>query len=49
MRQNGHPHLKWKAEEFDLPGDAREAYIGALRSADGGDFDPLFQLLLPDG
>lgn len=48
MRQHGHPLFEWKAGDLDLPGEAREAYIGALKSADSGDFDPLFQLLLRD-
>lgn len=46
LAQNGRPPIAWKAPELDRPGEARRAYIDALRSADGGDYAPLLELYL---
>ena len=48
MRRLERPPLNWRSRDLDGAGAARAAYIGALRSADGGDFQPLFDLLLRD-
>lgn len=48
LRQHGRPGFEWKNAELDRVGEAREAYIRALRAADGGDFEPLEALLLGD-
>jgi len=41
-----HPPIEW-ASGFDLQADnaRRNAYIAALRAADGGDFDPLLEFV----
>lgn len=46
LRQNGRPAFEWKNRELDRTGDARRAYIRALQAADGGDYQPLFSLIL---
>ncbi len=46
LKQNGRPMFDWSSEELDKPGESRRRYIEALRSADGGDFEPLLDLLL---
>jgi Fic-DOC domain mobile mystery protein B len=46
LRQNGRPAFDWKNERLGPPGEARRAYIDALRAADAGDFQPLGDLLL---
>lgn len=47
LRQNGKEPFQWKAEHLDPEGEARRRYIDALRRSDRGDFDALFELLLP--
>lgn len=46
LRQNGRPPFEWLSAELDEAGDARTAYIKALRAADDEDYGPLFGLLL---
>lgn len=46
LRQNDRPPFEWWSRELDADGEARSAYIGALRSADGEDYAPLIDLLL---
>jgi len=46
LRRNGHNPFAWKNVELNDATEARVAYIRALRSADAGDFGPLFNLLL---
>lgn len=48
LRQNGRPPFEWKNRELDSEGEARRAYIAALRAADGHDYEPLLSLLLRD-
>jgi hypothetical protein len=48
LHQSGRAPIAWKSRELDEPGDARGAYIRALRSADGHDYQPLFRLFLED-
>lgn len=44
----GRTPFAWKNRELNNTGDARKAYILALRAADGHDFDPLFELFLTE-
>ena len=46
LRQNGRPMFCWSSEELDRAGASRRRYIEALTRADGGDFEPLLDLLL---
>lgn len=46
LRQYGRPPFEWKNRQLDREGEARRAYIEALRAADRGDLEPLFRLLL---
>ncbi len=46
LRQNGRPMFSWSSEELDQASESRRKYIDALRRADGGDFEPLFCLLI---
>ncbi len=46
LRQNDRPPIVWQSDRLGTPGEARSAYIGALRAADGGDLEPLLNLLL---
>ena len=46
LRQNARAPFGWKSEELDKDGKARQAYIQALRAADGHDYEPLFALIL---
>ena len=46
LRQNGRPMFSWGSRELDQAGEGRRRYIAALRSADGGEFEPLLALLL---
>ena len=48
LRQAGRPPFEWKSRELDTAGEARAAYIAALRAADGNDLEPLRALLLVD-
>ena len=48
LHQSGRAPFAWKSRELDEAGDARGAYIRALRSADGNDYEPLFTLFLED-
>ena len=48
LRQHGREPLDWKAGELDQPGEARRNYIAALQSADVGDYEALYGLLLGD-
>lgn len=48
VRQWGRPPFAWRNRDLDHPGDARRAYIRALRAADGEDFAPLVRLVLVD-
>ena len=48
LHQNGRPPFAWKSRELDEAGDARGAYIRALRCADGDDYELLFALFLED-
>ena len=45
-RRLSRPPIEWKGRALGEPGDARGAYIGALRSADAGDYGPLLRLFL---
>lgn len=40
-------HVDWGGEMLNVDGDIRRRYIEALRSADGGDYAPLFELYIP--
>lgn len=44
--QNGRRPILWQSDQLGSAGEARRAYIGALRAADGGDPEPLLELLL---
>jgi hypothetical protein len=46
LAQNGRPLLQWKSTRVETAGEARDAYIRALRAADGEDYGPLLELLL---
>jgi Fic-DOC domain mobile mystery protein B len=46
LRQNSRPPLDWQSKLLGTAGEARRSYIGALRTADGGDLQPLLELLL---
>jgi len=46
LRQNARPPFAWKSEHLDEDGDARRAYIEALRAADAHDYEPLVGLVL---
>ena len=46
LRQNGRSPIVWQSDKLGTAGEARSAYIGALRAADGGDLQPLLDLLL---
>ncbi len=46
MGQSGRPLIVWQNDRLGTAGDARRAYIGALRAADRGDLEPLLELLL---
>lgn len=48
LEQNGRPVFTWKNRELGEPGEARRAYIEALRAADSGDYAPLLTLILED-
>ena len=48
LRQQGRPPIEWKTRELDVEGEARRAYINALRAADSQDFESLLNLLLRD-
>jgi Fic-DOC domain mobile mystery protein B len=48
LRQNGKEPFRWRAEQLDREGDARQQYIRALRGADAGSFEDLFALFLQD-
>ncbi|MCG6956120.1 MAG: mobile mystery protein B [Gemmatimonadetes bacterium] len=48
LRQQGRPAFEWRNRELDAQGEARTAYIAALRAADGHDYGPLLGLLLRD-
>jgi Fic-DOC domain mobile mystery protein B len=39
----GHPEFSWGSKELTAPGEARNEYLGALRTADKGDFTPLLK------
>ena len=45
LRQLGRPPFDWKNRELDSAGEARRAYIAALRAADGHEYEPLLSLL----
>ena len=46
LTRNGRQPFAWKHEELDDDGDARRAYIQALKAADNNQFEPLFSLYL---
>ena len=46
LRQLGRPPFEWRSRDLDRSTEARTAYIRSLRAADGGDYDPLFELYL---
>ena len=39
--KNGRPAFPWGRQDIIVPGEAREAYLAALRAADQGNFEPL--------
>lgn len=43
----GIKQVDWGGETLNVDGDIRRRYIEALRSADGGDYAPLFELYTP--
>lgn len=43
----GIKQVDWGAETLNVDGNIRRRYIEALRSADGGDYAPLFELYIP--
>ncbi|HET8800422.1 MAG TPA: mobile mystery protein B [Marinobacter sp.] len=43
----GIKQVDWGGEILNVDGDIRRRYIEALRSADGGDYAPLFELYTP--
>jgi Fic-DOC domain mobile mystery protein B len=47
LEQTGGTPVDWRGATLDSAGENRKAYIGALRSADRGDFGPLLDLFLP--
>ena len=48
LRENHRPPFEWRSRDLDSDGEARRAYIAALRAADGHDYQPLLDLLLRD-
>lgn len=46
LRQWGRPPFAWKSRELNIGGEARRAYIDALRAADDNDYEPLRELLM---
>lgn len=49
LGQLGEPRFSWGAAGLQHAGAAREKYIGALRTADGGDYRPLTEFLRDRG
>lgn len=49
LEQLGEPRFSWGAGDLQHAGAAREKYIGALRAADGGDYQPLSDFLRGGG
>ena len=45
MLNNDQPLFTWGRERLDLPGQARQAYIAALRAADTRDWKPLIDFV----
>jgi Fic-DOC domain mobile mystery protein B len=43
--QYGCPAFSWGSKDLIAPGEARNAYLGALRNADKGDFTPLLKFI----
>ncbi len=41
--KNGRPAFPWGSKDIIVPGEAREAYLSALRAADLGNFQPLLK------
>jgi Fic-DOC domain mobile mystery protein B len=48
LRRANRPPFQWRNKELDSDGEARQAYISALRAADDQDYGPLLELLLRD-
>ncbi|MCK5447161.1 MAG: mobile mystery protein B [Gemmatimonadetes bacterium] len=46
LGENSRKLIAWENDRLGTEGEARSAYIGALRAADEGDFGPLRELLL---
>jgi len=46
LGQNGRSPIVWQSAQLGTAGEARSAYIVALRAADEGDMGPLLKLLL---
>ena len=46
VEQNGRRPILWPSERLGTTGEARRAYISSLRAADGGNLEPLLELLL---
>lgn len=42
-RQSDKPAFSWGSANLTNPGQARAAYLEAIRAADGGDYDPLIK------
>lgn len=48
LAREDRPLFNWKNPELARTGDARNAYIQALKAADGHDYEPLLALFLTD-
>lgn len=46
LEQHGRRPILWQSDQLGSAGEARKAYIGSLRAADGGNITPLLELLL---
>ena len=46
LKQNGRRPILWQSDQLGSAGKARRAYISSLRAADGGNLEPLLELLL---
>lgn len=46
LEQNGRRPILWQSDQLGSAGKARRAYISSLRAADGGNLEPLLELLL---
>lgn len=46
LEQNGRRPILWQSDQLGSAGKARRVYISSLRAADGGNLEPLLELLL---